>query len=522
MNQAVEQRAGESSERLVIFHLSGMRRGLYESLTGDELRIGTAAGSEIQLPSEEPQVAEHHATLHRRGSTYELEAIGSEGIWVNGERIERALLEAGDVIEVGQAGPILRLRSYPTGSRAYKSPAEAFSDCVVCAVSAEGSAWSRALAFVTGVPRELATQTSLRFRSLVLVLIAILAVLLIGQIQRGQELEQRLADQAIQVTGLAELLQRAEESALTPADLAVIEAEFSGRLEALEYRSEAAARIIGGASSSVVFLQGSYGYVDRASGLDLRLQLGPDGAPALYPSGEPLVGTGGSGPPIEAFYTGTGFVATADGLLLTNKHVAVPWEFDRATAGMRAQGIDPRMRRFVAYLPGHAEPVDVEFVVASEHADVAVLRCMVAPGSVPALPLREQSPEPGAEVFVLGYPAGVRALLARADERFVRSLTDGRQIDFWEITRALAAGGYIAPLATRGIVGQVTDAAVVYDAETSQGGSGGPVLTTDGEVVAVNTAILPEFGGSNLGVPAAYARQLIAAAERGVDGGAGV
>ena len=54
----------------------------------------------------------------------------------------------------------------------------------------------------------------------------------------------------------------------------------------------------------------------------------------------------------------------------------------------------------------------------------------------------------------------------------------------------------------RGIVGQVTHAAVVYDAETTLGGRGGPVLDVAGRVVAVNADIIPEYGGSNLGVPA--------------------
>ncbi len=520
MIQPLERHPNEAAERLVIFHLSGLRRGAFETLTGDRLRIGTAPGSEIQLPTEEPQVARHHATLHRRGPGYEIEAVPPYGVWVNGERVARRELEPGDVLEIGEAGPILRLRSYAAGSKAYKSPAEAFSDCVVCAVSGEGSRLRRAAAFVTGVPRELATRTSLRFRGLVLLLIAVLAILVAVQIRRGAELERRLADQATQVTGLGELLERTERSALTPDDLAAIQLELGDRLEALEYRSAAAARIIGEAAGSVVFLQGAYGFVEPASGLAVRFQVGPDGAPALHPSGEPLIGIGGEGPPLEARFTGTGFVATADGLLLTNKHVAVPWEFDRATEGLRERGIEPRMSRFLAYLPGRAEPVEVAFVSASEQADVALLRCTLTTAALRALPLREEPPEPGAEVFVLGYPAGVRALLARADEPFVRELVGRSGIDFWEIARELAARGYIAPLATRGIVGQVTNAAVVYDAETTSGGSGGPVVDTDGAVVAVNTAVLPEFGGSNLGVPAAFARRLIdAAASSGDNGG---
>jgi len=50
---------------------------------------------------------------------------------------------------------------------------------------------------------------------------------------------------------------------------------------------------------------------------------------------------------------------------------------------------------------------------------------------------------------------------------------------------------------------------VVYDAETTHGGSGGPVLNLEGGVLAVNAAILPQFGGSNLGVPAAEAVRLM-------------
>ena len=82
-------------------------------------------------------------------------------------------------------------------------------------------------------------------------------------------------------------------------------------------------------------------------------------------------------------------------------------------------------------------------------------------------------------------------------------------LDFWSVTRQLSEAGHIKPLATRGIVGQVTSARVVYDAETTSGGSGGPVLGLNGEVNAVNSAILREFGGSNLGVPASEVHRLL-------------
>ena len=76
--------------------------------------------------------------------------------------------------------------------------------------------------------------------------------------------------------------------------------------------------------------------------------------------------------------------------------------------------------------------------------------------------------------------------------------------------KTMADGGHIAPLATRGIVGQITATSVVYDANTTHGGSGGPVISLDGTVVAINAAIVTDFAGSNLGVPAAEALRLLA------------
>jgi S1-C subfamily serine protease len=88
-------------------------------------------------------------------------------------------------------------------------------------------------------------------------------------------------------------------------------------------------------------------------------------------------------------------------------------------------------------------------------------------------------------------------------------------IDFWGVTRRLAAAGHIAPLASRGIVAQVTPSALVYDAETTRGGSGGPVLDLDGQVVAITSAVITEFGGSNIAVPVASSRELLLRARIG-------
>ena len=281
-------------------------------------------------------------------------------------------------------------------------------------------------------------------------------------------------------------------------------------MQALEARSEAPARVVATSSQSVVLLQGAYGFVEPTSGQPLRfVGLGEDGLPLRSPEGSPLVALGGEGPVLESFFTGTAFVATVDGLLLTNRHVVLPWEFDDAAKMVISQGLVPVMRRLQGYLPGVSEAFRVGLVVASDSADLAVLECSVVTDTVPVLPLAHDPPDSGEEVIVLGYPTGIRALLARADEEFMVELASNQNLDFWAVAALLARAGHIAPLASRGIVAQVTPSAIVYDAETTRGGSGGPVLDLEGRVVAVTTAIVPEFGGSNLGVPAQRARELV-------------
>ena len=197
--------------------------------------------------------------------------------------------------------------------------------------------------------------------------------------------------------------------------------------------------------------------------------------------------------------------------------MALPWEFDESARALVDRGLEPVMVRFVGYLPGEALPFDVVLAGASADADVALLRGNLPTGSQPLI-LAERTVAPGDEVAVVGYPLGIRALMARAGTEFVEEVRLAGGGDFWAIAEGLAQRRLITPLATRGIVGQRTDDFVVYDAETTSGGSGGPVVRADGRVVAINSAVFPEFGGSNLGVPADRAASLLLTVASGLVG----
>jgi S1-C subfamily serine protease len=495
----------------ILVHLSGSLRGTSQRLSGERLRLGSSPGLEIRV-SPEPSVAPHHATLWAKGASYDLIAEPDCPIWVNGEPVRQRLLTSGDVLEIGRDGPLLRFRSYPPGTRISKSVAEAFSDGVDGARFRAGSPAGRVVRGLAGAARELATQTRMLFRVVVIVIVAALLASTGFLLVRSRNLEERLAREELRLEGLAGLLEESGRP-LSESDLEQVRLELSiarGRIEALEARSGASKRVVASAAGSVILLQGAYGFVESESGKPLRfLGLGPDGLPLRSDRGDPLVAIGGDGPPVEAQFLGTAFVVSEDGLLLTNRHVALPWHYDSAAQTVVSQGLEPRMHRLIGYLPEERSPVDATFLLAAEAADVAILWAPEVAGRGAPLPLRRATAAPGEEVLVLGYPAGIRALLARADEAFVERLIEERNFDFWGVAVRLAEAGQVRPLASRGVVAQGTAAAVVYDAETTRGGSGGPVLDLDGEVVGVTSAIVSEFGGSNIGVPAERGRELL-------------
>ena len=163
----------------------------------------------------------------------------------------------------------------------------------------------------------------------------------------------------------------------------------------------------------------------------------------------------------------------------------------------------------MGYRPGVPEGEEIELVQASEETDLALLRYVSKVDLPKGLRLADVPPKSGDQVILMGYPTGLRSLLTQAGGVFISELQKSKDTEFRSVAARLSKSGLIVPLASRGIVGRTSDERIVYDAETTHGGSGGPVLNTNGEVVAVNAAILPEYGGSNLGVPVHKVRSFL-------------
>ncbi len=503
-------------------HLTGPSRGTVTWLSGSALDISLSARRFLHVADAragEPR-DDLIARLHRADDTYEIAAFEDQPVWVNGVRITSRKLEHRDMIEFGQSGPLSRFRLYGDHTPVRKMAADILSDGLVYLRVSRQPLAIRFFLGVYGIVRRLMQETTLLFRIGVIIAIVGLSTLAYHQNQLNTQLQQRIEKGASRLEGFAAALTRARHEALTPGDLTKLRQELghrlttaSERLTVLERRSEASGRVISASISSILFLQGAYAYRDVASGRMLRHVVDKEGRPLISPIGQPLLTLEDSGPVAERHFIGTGFAIGDNGLLVTNRHVAEPWENDASVEDLALQGLQPVMVKFIAFTPGKAEAEDVELVKASKDADLAILRRTDPSTKSGGLKLADESPAAGDEVIVMGYPTGLRSMLAQSGAAFIEELQQSEDTGFWSVAARLAKKGHIAPLASRGIVSQVTPATIVYDAETTHGGSGGPVLDTNGAVVAVNAAILPEYGGSNLGVPVLSVRALLEAIE---------
>lgn len=501
--------------------LTGPARGTAIWLDGSTLDVSVHGDRLVDIvePGRDTGRGEVVARLHRLGNTYEIEAREDRPLWINGERIAVKRLEHRDVIELGDVGPLTRFRLYRNGSRVDKSVTDILEDCIDYARVSRQPVTVRIGRAARDLLRSFAGQTTLLFRVSVVAAIAFLGILTFLQIRSTNLLQEQVQRDASRLEGFANALTRARQEALRPSDLNALRMELGGRLSAagdrlaaLEERSDASARVIATAVPSVVFLQGAYGFRETATGRMLRHAVDGEGHLLFTPRGQPALTVEGEGPVAERQYTGTAFVVNDAGVLITNRHVALPWEDDASVESLAEEGLEPVSIRFIGYLPDVGEPFTVELVKASDEVDLAVLRCTGVKDGIPYLELGGPAPRPGDEVIVMGYPTGLKAMLAQTGETFIEKLQANEELDFWKVAAQLSENRFIRPLASRGIVAQVTRATVLYDAETTHGGSGGPVLDTVGSVIAVNSAIIPEFGGSNIGIPAQHAIRLLEAA----------
>ena len=303
-------------------------------------------------------------------------------------------------------------------------------------------------------------------------------------------------------------------------DVSALQSQLSGveeRLQRLETGGKIAQTIIQTYEPSVCLIHVMVGFRERSTGLKLRYEsVTSAGEPATDEHSNPLVGVTGSGPEVHIDVLGTGFLVSDKGQILTNHHVAEPWWENDDLKEMTDQGVDPVVIEMTAYFPGIGHGISMTTEKISRDADVALLKGNVSGPKIKEVAFAEgdRSSVSGGPVVLLGYPTGLDAILARSGEETIRSIATATKGEPKAVVEDLARRHLIRPVVTQGHIGDVLPDKIIYDAQTSNGGSGGPLFNSEGKVIGINFAMVRDFGGSNFAIPIAYGKSLLKSGDR--------
>ena len=287
--------------------------------------------------------------------------------------------------------------------------------------------------------------------------------------------------------------------------------DTNSRLKRMETESQTAEEVIQAYAPSVCLIHVSVGFLDRDSRRPLRYGgITPQGEPLKDSEGDPVYTLEGRAPEVRADFFGTGFIVQ-DGSILTNHHVAQPWWKNEDLSTVVQQGFTPAVAEMTAYFPSASAGVPVSISQISDDADLALLKGDLSSLKRPTLKIdaRKEAAVSGQPLISLGYATGLSAILARAGEDAVKEIVNTSGGDPKIIMGELVKRKLIRPLVTQGHIGDVLPDKIVYDAQTTSGGSGGPLINRDGEVIGVTFAVVRDFGGSNFGVPIRFAQPLL-------------
>lgn len=163
---------------------------------------------------------------------------------------------------------------------------------------------------------------------------------------------------------------------------------------------------------------------------------------------------------------GSGVIVSADGYILTNRHVIFPPD-----SGLPAAELWNMLRIRVS-IPGRETPLNARVIDYSTETDVAVLK--VDGSNLPSAVLADSDAvKVGDVVFALGAPFGI-------DKTVTMGIVSARRND--EV-----------------LPGFEKQELIQTDASINPGNSGGPLIDSNGRVIGINTAIFTRSGG-NMGI----------------------
>jgi DNA-binding response OmpR family regulator len=286
------------------------------------------------------------------------------------------------------------------------------------------------------------------------------------------------------------------------------------RIGKLESESRIAQEIVRDYSNSVCLIYAIVGFHERSSGARLKFAgIDANGRPVVDGKGNVVVTTEGGSRPVQLHVFGSGFLIDSAGHILTNHHVLEPWWHNAAEIPVPTETFEPKIESLWAYFPGYQAPMALHVQRVVEDFDLGLASVELPQNPPRPIALEQQTAVSGSPVVLIGYPTGVEGILARIDDGALKSIAQLVGNDTEGLVQELGRRKLIRPLVTQGHLGVVGADRLVYDAQTTHGGSGGPVFNTSGKVIGVNFAILSDFSGSNFAVPIGRAAKIVATSQ---------
>jgi len=288
--------------------------------------------------------------------------------------------------------------------------------------------------------------------------------------------------------------------------------DTNARLRRIEQNGESAQNLIRDDVQSICLLHISVALRDQKSGQRLRYAgLNQQGEPLQGADGNPILSLGGAGPEVKVDIFGTGFPAGGSGRIVTNRHVAEPWWNNDELSQMESQGFLAEISSIHGYFPGDPRAFAGEIQEISKETDLATLRIDMQDLKRPLLSIDsgKGAAVTGEPVVLMGYATGLAGVLARTDESTAQQILTRSGGDVSQVLAELARRDLIHPIITQGHIGDILPDKIVFDAQTTSGGSGGPLFNRQGKVIGVTFAILKGFGGSNFGIPIRFSEPLL-------------
>ena len=502
----------------IVIRLAGTRQPETKLFHQSEITIGTARDCDLWIDPEDTQLPNSSTlvVISLSSDVYRITALDpAAGITRHGELVAVGdPVQDGDTLYFGETG--IRLRVFALASQmelaeslqlgtALLAQSRATSPARVPGRGAPVAAprTDVAIVFVKQLLRELVSEIPRRLLYAAAGIIALIIVTIVYA-NTLSFLEGRRNNRAIK--DLQKSIADMQTDTKRMSDEVRIASEKSQFV--LSSLSQAA-NIVATYGPGVCLVYGTYSFVDPRAGREARFKEPTETSNPIGPGGTIALSIDGNGPVYEVEFIATGFLV-GKGLVLTNRHVVQPWVDDAVASMIRAQGYNPRIKELFNYFPKKRQPFVLRQLEVDRAHDLALCAFDQGQAELQALPLDEkgEGAVSGQLVVLLGYPGGIEGLLARSGEADRGGLGHRRGSSLRQILNELAGRDQVSPQSTQGHIGDITSGRLVYDAQTGEGGSGGPVFGANGKVIGVNQAILPGTP-SNFGVPIRYGIELV-------------